>query len=90
MVAHIILSIRHGLKGVNIHYLGSRLGKEVKEIRCQIFVTFCIMGAKLQRGIPIKLLLHLLLYHINRLELSALLSIGEVYNTVDEDHYKAT
>ena len=58
------LSIRHGLKGVNIHYLGARLGKDIKEIRCQIFFfTFCIMGAKLQQGIPIKFLLHLILSH---------------------------
>lgn len=50
-------SHRHGLKGVNIHYLGARLGKDIKDIRK---------------------------------ELSALQSIGEVYNTVDKDHYKAT
>ncbi|KAG2558867.1 hypothetical protein PVAP13_8NG335310 [Panicum virgatum] len=50
-------SHRHGLKGVNIHYLGARLGKDIKDIRK---------------------------------ELSALQIIEEVYNTVDEDHYKAT
>ena len=27
------LICRHGLKGVNIHYLGARLGKDIKDIR---------------------------------------------------------